>query len=35
MDPIIVYAIILGVVGGLITWFVNKHSAPGNRKHHK
>jgi len=33
-DPIIVYAVILAVVAGLLTWFVDKHSEKhDNHKH--
>jgi len=35
MDAITLYIVLAAVVVGLITWFMNKHSAPGNRKHHK
>ncbi len=34
MDAITLYIILTAVVVTLIVWFVDKHSEPGNRKHH-
>jgi hypothetical protein len=31
-DPIIVYALLLAVVAGLLTWYVDSHSEGNQRK---